>query len=590
MPQRMFLNSFNRILNRNIAGTMMNRDMLIGAVVVMLIGLCGGAVVTNGRDLLSKPKEEKLGYEDSYARGYGYANLEDKVDNLWNNEETSVMSTSKYHGFPKNFNREIENKNEVIEKKQNNYREKIVHVNSLQFKLLEAVRNNEIEKVKSIIEQTRGGNRDGAMILAIRQGNVDMVKYLQEVVFCTQRHVTTAVKSGNLEIIDLVLKDSNMANPSALAIAVKLGNEEIINRLEKAQCDSCLRGLLKEVGKSGQPLLNALQRRIDEGRDKMFEEVSNGSVDGVVALLKSGVPAEPQNLILAAATGNLNIVLELLGAGAEINVPLAELDEQVVKKLKEKLPNNLRNSLTQDSTALTVAVEGEHEEVVLALLRQGFIPDDNSMSRALQHGSEKIVAALLWQGGNANARFDDNGKSISLLAYAFQINNISIVRNLLDYGAKAWGRELDKWLIPAIKEENLDVVETLLQAGVSPNQQDRKGKSALMMALEGRVDRIASMLVQYRADLKVRSSGGQTPLMMAINKDMSSTILQMLEHGADPNEANNNGEKPISLAVKLNKPLIVIWLKTYGAFIDSDTYDEIQNSNNTIMINAINGY
>ena len=134
------------------------------------------------------------------------------------------------------------------------------------------------------------------------------------------------------------------------------------------------------------------------------------------------------------------------------------------------------------------------------------------------------------------------------------------------------------------------MVETLLQAGVSPNQQDRKGKSALMMALEGRVDRIASMLVQYRADLKVRSSGGQTPLMMAINKDMSSTILQMLEHGADPNEANNDGEKPISLAVKLNKPLIVIWLKTYGAFIDSDTYDEIQNSNNTIMINAINGY
>jgi len=87
-------------------------------------------------------------------------------------------------------------------------------------------------------------------------------------------------------------------------------------------------------------------------------------------------------------------------------------------------------------------------------------------------------------------------------------------------------------LVDAAAGGDLAQVDRLLQAGVSPEQVDALGRTALLLAtLSGRAD-IVRRLVDAGANVNAAAKNGDTPLAAA-RRQGSAEILQLLQGSAE---------------------------------------------------------
>lgn len=147
------------------------------------------------------------------------------------------------------------------------------------------------------------------------------------------------------------------------------------------------------------------------------------------------------------------------------------------------------------------------------------------------------------------------------------------IRSLFFQGAKGL-------LVLAVKMDRPDIVEWLLQHGISPNETDRRGRNALFFAkrpsmarllegegasvdhqdsrgftpihaaiAQGRLD-VALVLAKAGAPVDARShKRGLTPLHIAAAKGRGRAIAQLLKDGANPNALDRRGRHPLFYAV-----------------------------------------
>ncbi|MBI1875088.1 MAG: ankyrin repeat domain-containing protein [Acidobacteria bacterium] len=99
-----------------------------------------------------------------------------------------------------------------------------------------------------------------------------------------------------------------------------------------------------------------------------------------------------------------------------------------------------------------------------------------------------------------------------------------------------------------------EVVQLLLDAGVSPNCHDEHGVTALMLAARAGQPHMAKLLVQRGADLEARDELGQTPLFYAVQGGSVELAAVLLELGADPLVRDRKGRSPLYYAKR--RPLI----------------------------------
>jgi uncharacterized protein len=110
------------------------------------------------------------------------------------------------------------------------------------------------------------------------------------------------------------------------------------------------------------------------------------------------------------------------------------------------------------------------------------------------------------------------------------------------------------------------IVERLLQAGANPNFWDRRSiNSPLMMAIMGGHHNVAKLLLEYGADIKVRTSEGMNPLLWSAHKDDLKMVNLLVKHGLSDminDSGGMAGMNALGIAISsLNLPMVKTLIK-----------------------------
>jgi uncharacterized protein len=236
-------------------------------------------------------------------------------------------------------------------------------------------------------------------------------------------------------------------------------------------------------------------------------------------------------LFSAADRNCIALATELLGDGASVDArdrfgarPLSHAArfghlEMVDLLLAHGAPIDARN--LAGATALYSAAEGGHASVVQRLIERGADvkltgrSGVSPIAAAAHVGNDTIVEALLARGADERAP-DETGKPP--IVYAAAGAHIEIVKRLLarniDINARypngltilMWASGPDE---KAPEAQATQVVSYLLHAGAHIDDQDDRGRTALMIAAEGGRAEIAGLLLARGADPTLKDRAGK---------------------------------------------------------------------------------
>ena len=87
------------------------------------------------------------------------------------------------------------------------------------------------------------------------------------------------------------------------------------------------------------------------------------------------------------------------------------------------------------------------------------------------------------------------------------------------------------------------IVRKLIKAGANVNDQDDKGRTALMEACSAGNINAIDVLLARKADVNIQDKMGCTALMRVAYAGYDILIEQLLQHGADKDIVDNDGRK-----------------------------------------------
>ena len=124
--------------------------------------------------------------------------------------------------------------------------------------------------------------------------------------------------------------------------------------------------------------------------------------------------------------------------------------------------------------------------------------------------------------------------------------------------------------IPAIvefaRDNNLVEVQKLLDSGIDPNTQDRRGWSPLMLATAKKYLGIVKLLLEHGADPNLINFLGRLAIMYASKYGSYEIVKVLIENGAIPNPTIKlNNRPPLSLAASRGHLEVVRLLVEHGA-------------------------
>ena len=110
----------------------------------------------------------------------------------------------------------------------------------------------------------------------------------------------------------------------------------------------------------------------------------------------------------------------------------------------------------------------------------------------------------------------------------------------------------DLRLVEAVKHQDAETVQTLLQEEVDVNATQPDGATALHWAAHWDAVETAGQLIRAGAHPDVVNDYGVTPLLLACSDASGAMVEMLLEAGADPNLALPSGETPLMTAARVN--------------------------------------
>ena len=281
-------------------------------------------------------------------------------------------------------------------------------------------------------------------------------------------------------------------------------------------------------------------------------------------------------LLRAAANGNLDCVRLLLDSGADIKAVDGNLDN-----------------------ALILATSNRHKDIVELLLKHGCPPNDvnflnfSPLMKACEIGDTEIVRILLEyisfkdseytvpplnsrdlpnlpQTQAYTVRYKRSPRGHTPLISAVKINNISLVKILLDANAPVNETDLDQStaLHVAASGSTPDILELLLQNGAEVNVKNRMDLSPLMYAIMYNKLENIHILLNHGADIKVTSSL-RSVLTVAARTGTEEILETLIEAGADPDHMDAHGNTPIFIAVQYQNYAAARCLIRSGCILDS---------------------
>ena len=113
-------------------------------------------------------------------------------------------------------------------------------------------------------------------------------------------------------------------------------------------------------------------------------------------------------------------------------------------------------------------------------------------------------------------------------------------------------------LLYAILWETTDVVAALIDQGADINKKNKRGETALMIAIEDGDARLAYILIEKGANVNEKN-GETTALMLASARNYDCIVTKLIEKGAKLDETDENGETALDFVDRVPQDDIYNW-------------------------------
>lgn len=247
-----------------------------------------------------------------------------------------------------------------------------------------------------------------------------------------------------------------------------------------------------------------------------------------ILALCSATGFKEKDLLAAAEVGDIATLDEIIQEG--------NLDLEM--KYKDETPLHVAASNGQVAFAAKLLDNGVFVDVKDYL---GYRP----ITMATLSGSASMVRLLASRGADLYIMDDVDDKKYMLLEKAAALNNVDVLRLLLELG--------------------MDINSVT----------DDDNTALIMSSLYGHIDAV-KLLIDAGASLELRNSQGNTALMAATFKGHSAVVRELLRAGASPNAYNNDKVHPVVLAARSNFPKVLRELLKEGGEVN--VVDKFNNS------------
>ncbi|MEP0859719.1 ankyrin repeat domain-containing protein [Trichocoleus sp. DQ-U1] len=230
----------------------------------------------------------------------------------------------------------------------------------------------------------------------------------------------------------------------------------------------------------------------------------------------------------------------------------------------------------EEKTALIVAIASGHVEIVKTLLKAGAEVNPNTwhdsvpLVVAAKHGQLEIVHALISAGAEVNKPGWDCG-GYTPLGMAVEHGQVEIVRVLLEAGANPLGGDSETTsLAIAAVHGYIEIMQLLLKTGVDINY-PKGSYTALIGAANNGQFKMVQMLVEAGADVNAWYEGSNTPLRYAAYNGHREIHDYLYPLGAE--DIRKYGEREIEKGVKKKERL---QKKDVEDFIDAAMFGKVE--------------
>lgn len=227
------------------------------------------------------------------------------------------------------------------------------------------------------------------------------------------------------------------------------------------------------------------------------------------------------------------------------NAVIANQPERLAYLISRKA--NVNYTDTQNQTALMLAVQNKHEDLVNQLLKAGAnvnhsdIDGWTALMHAATHNEPKMIRAMSAYGLKYDAV---NRDGMTAMGMAAQHGKTLALIAMLDGGANpniaVGAAKYTPLMISAISGAQA-VAQTLLQYGAKANIQNLGGVTALMIAASRNRSDMVSLLIKSGADVNLKDNEGKTAIQIARESE-AENALKMLENLTQNKVSHLNNE------------------------------------------------
>jgi ankyrin repeat protein len=340
----------------------------------------------------------------------------------------------------------------------------------------------------------------------------------------------------------------------------------------------------------------ARQKAIKKAQDALFAAAKQGDVRQIRAQLQAGADMNARDggqrtaLLHAVRGGQLAAVRALIEAGAALDIRDQDGGTALMEaaRRKEAMPAldlvaagaDVNVADKNGWTALMLAAKEGTLAAARAIIRSPrqssldtLAKETSALSLAAERGRHALVRALIEAGAGVR-KPEIGGRALQLAA---QEEHADVVRTLMEakapLGFSGWENEPP--LHAAAARGQWQVVEALLDAGLDPDQVDRRGQTALMKAAAGGHEKAVASLLRLGAapDLTDRDGWAALTHAAATPSSGSVTVIRDLVRSgaAVDRRAGLNGKTPLMIAAEKGNELATDELLRSGAEPDLES-------------------
>ncbi|KAI8723208.1 hypothetical protein NCS52_00176200 [Fusarium sp. LHS14.1] len=117
----------------------------------------------------------------------------------------------------------------------------------------------------------------------------------------------------------------------------------------------------------------------------------------------------------------------------------------------------------------------------------------------------------------------------------------------------------------AVRADDLDLVESVIQSGASVDCRDANGSTPLHYAAKRGLVKCVAVLVEHGADIRITDQTGFSPFLWAVVAGQEDAAAELLSMGADVNSSSTDGRSALAWAASLGRVSTAQMLLDRGA-------------------------